>query len=236
MVRKLITRLLPLAAVTKLRELKHHFRNRRTNHSQIFTDIHNTNQWKSAGTLSGPGSELTETEDVRNFLPLLIERLGVKIFLDAPCGDFFWMQHVDLGSCKYIGADVVAELVSRNQTNFGSESRDFIVANLMRTPLPKADLILCRDCLIHMSFRDATTTIANFKRSGSKYLLVTTDTSVTANYPIATGEYHQINVELPPFSMGEPIELLRDRRNAARGEDLIDSSKALALYRLNRKS
>ena len=234
MIRGLIVRVLPLSLVTMLRSVKHSFGHKSSNkNSEVFTNIHETNYWRSSGTISGPGSELAETEDIRALLPTLIERLSVKTLLDAPCGDFYWMSKVDLGSCNYVGAEVVPQLVEDNQKNFGAENRGFIFADLAHDELPKADMILCRDCLIHLSFKDAKAALANLRRSGSKYLLTTTDPSVTENRPIGNGQYHAINLELPPFSMGKPLEVHRDRRNPVHGETLIDPHKALALYRLN---
>jgi hypothetical protein len=234
MVPTFIIRALPLSLITKLRDFKHSLRNRgHDEHPEIFTEIYDKNHWRSRATISGPGSELAETEDVRYLLPTLIERLGVKILLDAPCGDFHWMSQVDIQSCNYIGAEVVPKLVKLNQSNFGATNRSFILADLTRDDLPKADMILCRDCLIHMNFKEAKAVLANFRRSESKYLLSTTDPSVSENRPIRTGEYHSINLELPPFSMGEPLEMHRDRRMPLNGEQLIDPTKSLALYALN---
>jgi len=36
-------------------------------------------------------------------------------------------------------------------------------------PLPRADVILCRDCLVHFSLADAQAAIGNFARSGSAH-------------------------------------------------------------------
>jgi hypothetical protein len=228
-----IVRALPLSFVTKLREFKHSLTDTNTLSTDVFTNIHDKNHWQSKGTISGPGSELAETEDVRALLPALIQRLGIRTLLDAPCGDFYWMSQVDLGSCSYIGAEVVPGLVESNEKNFGTRNRSFIFADLTRDDLPKADMILCRDCLIHMNFRDAKATLSNLRRSGSKYLLTTSDPSVTENRPIKTGEYHSINLELPPFSMGMPLEVHRDRRNPVQGESLVDPKKALVLFLIN---
>jgi hypothetical protein len=233
MISRLIARSLPLSLRTRLRELRHSLTDKRTvERSTVFTDIHDRNEWQSAGTISGPGSELAETADVRALLPVLIERLRITSLLDAPCGDFHWMSQVNLDSCRYIGAEVVPHLVIHTNEKFASERRSFILADLTHDDLPKVDLVLCRDCLIHLSFGDAKAVLANIRRSGSRYLLTTTDPSVTENRPIKTGQYHAINLQLPPFSFGKPLELHRDRREPIDGQNLIDPHKHLALYRL----
>ena len=51
---------------------------------------------------SGPGSSLVQTATIRRDIPALLASLGIRSFLDAPCGDFNWMRHVDLGVERYI--------------------------------------------------------------------------------------------------------------------------------------
>jgi hypothetical protein len=43
-------------------------------------------------------------------LPALWRDLGVASILDIPCGDFAWMQQVDLSGFRYIPAPYVAVL------------------------------------------------------------------------------------------------------------------------------
>lgn len=58
----------------------------------VFTDIYRTNRWGSDETRSGPGSELLRMKRVIAQLGELNRDLGVSSVLDAPCGDFNWMQ------------------------------------------------------------------------------------------------------------------------------------------------
>jgi hypothetical protein len=48
------------------------------------------------------------------------------------------------------------------------------MCDLTRDPLPKVDLVLCRDCLVHLSFDDIYESLDNLRRSGSMLLLTTT--------------------------------------------------------------
>src|SRR5262249_48072014 len=48
-----------------------------------------------AESVCGPGSSLSQTDEIRRMLPLLISETGTRSFLDAPCGDFNWMRHVE---------------------------------------------------------------------------------------------------------------------------------------------
>src|SRR5439155_6154197 len=112
--------------------------------------------------------------------------------LDAPCGDFFWMNKVELGVENYVGGDIVKELIEVNEVNHGGQNRRFIVLDLIRDRPPRADLVLCRDALVHFSFRDIDRAIQNLKESGSTFLLTTTFTNVTKSVDILTGDWRPL--------------------------------------------
>lgn len=118
------------------------------------------------------------------------------------------MREVDLAGIDYTGADVVAELVERNRTLYGGERRRFVVSDITRDALPRADVILCRDCLVHLPFRHVRAALRNFRRSGSTYLLATTHANVLANEEVATGDWRKLNLELRPLSLPRPARLL----------------------------
>ena len=61
-----------------------------------FERIYSANEWGSNESRSGLGSNLDLTHQVRRALPPLLRGLAVKSMLDAPCGDYNWMPHVDL--------------------------------------------------------------------------------------------------------------------------------------------
>src|SRR5580765_5333146 len=73
----------------------------------IFSGIYLNNSWSNPESVSGRGSTLAHTEMIRKTLPDLLAHLHARSLLDAPCGDFNWMQYVDLGGIQYTGADVV---------------------------------------------------------------------------------------------------------------------------------
>ena len=232
--RGFIKEALPVSTATRLRSLEHSIRGRgQAGGSKVpFGEIYRSNSWGSPESVSGPGSEILETEEIRALLPTLLGRFNIRSLLDAPCGDFSWMSKVDLGSCDYIGAEVVPELVASNKSKYEQPGRRFILADLRKDRLARSDLILCRDCLIHLSFRDAKAVLRNFRTSGSPLLLLTTDPSVKENRPVSTGGYRALNVRLPPFCLPEPLEIHRDRYPPAQGEILIDPHKHLGLFQL----
>ncbi len=176
----------------------------------IFSRIYQRNEWADPETVSGRGSTLARTEVLRGSLPALLESVGARTLLDAPCGDFNWLRHVDLRGVEYTGADVVPELVERNRKAYGGKGRRFIVLDITRDLPPRSDVILCRDCFIHLSFRDIRAAVANFKRSGSTFLLATTHSTVVENTDIPSGAWRSVNLLLPPFNFPPPERLLTE--------------------------
>jgi hypothetical protein len=195
----------------------------------VFREIFRNGRWGSRESVSGRGSELVQTETLRVELPSLLRKIGAKSMLDAACGDFHWMCEVSLGLDQYVGADIVPELIEANQRKYGGPGREFRVQDMVATKPPRFDVILCRDCLVHLSFADIRSALKNFQESGSEYLLATTMTRVRKNDDIATGDWRGLNLQLAPFNFPPPIALLDERCTEADGEF---SDKSLGLWRL----
>ena len=75
---------------------------------------------------------------------------------------------------KYLGVDIVPALIVRNRQLYQTDQRTFAVQDITKDWLPDADVILCRDCLIHLSFTSIKAAISNFKKTSATHLLCTT--------------------------------------------------------------
>lgn len=160
----------------------------------------------------------------------LLKGLRVTTLLDAPCGDFNWAQDVAAAVDTYIGVDVVDEIISRNTSLYGGPRHTFLACDITRDPLPKADLILSRDCLVHFSFADIHTALRNFRASGAEYLLTTTFIDRKSNENVRTGGWRTLNLELPPFMFPPPIAAIDERCTHSGG---IYRDKRLGLWRMD---
>lgn len=199
-------------------------------HMQLtFAPFYTENRWGDAESVSGPGSSLERTAKLRQELPALLEELGARTLLDAPCGDFNWMKDTALNLDQYLGADIIPDLIARNQSLYGDERTRFAVLDLTRDELPRVDIILCRDCLIHFSDRHVAAAIRNFKRSGSTYLLANTYPDWTANNNIRTGDFRYVNLLAPPFNFPTPLKQIDEKLPEERAQFF---GKVLALWKL----
>ena len=181
------------------------FQARRIPRSEVFSRFYEANEWSDPESRSGVGSRMDETVAIRQELPGLLRELEIRSMLDAPCGDMNWMRHVDLGGIDYTGCDIVPQLIADNTQRFPQYR--FRLLDLVTGPVPAADLILCRDCLVHMSLRDAARALRNIIHSGSKYLLTTTFEMEEAHEDIIIG-WHRLNLQKPPFSLPKPLRLI----------------------------
>ena len=198
---------------------------------KAFSDIYDAGGWRGeSNTASGTGSTLDQTSLVRQELPRILKGLGARSLLDAPCGDFHWMQSCELDIDEYVGVDIVPDLIQSNISKFGTDRRRFLVADIAKDDLPASEVVLCRDCLVHLSFRDAQAVIRNFRRSGAAYLLATTFTERQHNTDLGqAGGWRPLNLMRPPFGFPAPLLLLNEGCTEY-GE--LHADKSLGLWRL----
>jgi len=181
------------------------------NAKEVFLHHYEAKTWGDDESVSGAGSTIRYTENIRKIIPHIVDDLGALVILDAPCGDYNWFRMIEWErQIAYIGGDIVEPLVQQNESRFGSESRKFITLDIVHDSLPSADLWLCRDCLFHLSNRDIFLVLNNFIGSGIPYILTSTHPKCDRNDDIPTGSFRLINLQLPPFSLGKPVQVIDD--------------------------
>lgn len=178
---------------------------------EVFNHYYEVNQWGNEESVSGAGSTLEYTENIRKEIPQLVSKLGCSVILDAPCGDYNWFRMIQWETpISYTGGDIVEALIARNQAKYGNDRTKFISLDIVNDTLPKAHLWLCRDCLFHLSHADIRSVIKNFLKSDIDYLLTSTHPKCEKNVDIPTGSFRLLNLQLPPFSFGKPLEVMDD--------------------------
>ena len=76
--------------------------------------------------------------------------------------------------------------------------------------------MICRDCLIHLSFESINSFFKNFLKSDIKYILLTSyklkdEKKRIINLDIPDGEYREIDLFEPPFLLSEPYQKILDK-------------------------
>ena len=190
-----------------------------------FTKIYSSNHWNSSESRSGEGSTLENTQNIRAELPRILDLYKIKKMLDAPCGDFNWMQHVTKNtSIKYIGGDIVKPLIKYNLSKYGDKDTTFTHLDLTKNTLPTVDLLFCRDCLFHLSYKDILLVLNNFLVSSIPYLMTTSSAAPNGprieNSDIATSDWRLIDFFTEPFSLRQcdVLESISDEMVSVKAE------------------
>lgn len=180
----------------------------------VFTEIYRKNYWGDTESVSGYGSTLSNTAELRNGLLILLHDFSITSIYDAPCGDFNWMKEIVRSvPIAYRGVDVVRDLIANNVKHYEGENCQFSVANITLDPFPTADLWICRDCLFHLSYAEIHLALRNFAASDIRYILTTNyvNDGSFQNMDIFTGGFRMIDLFAVPFCLSrEIVSRIRD--------------------------
>ncbi|WP_045475152.1 class I SAM-dependent methyltransferase [Winogradskyella sp. PG-2] len=122
---------------------------------------------------SGEGSHNPEIiqpylDAVRSFLK---SHKGKLTVCDLGCGDFNIGKQLYKYSKKYVSVDIVETLIERNKKLYKQENLEFQCLDISRDELPKADCIILRQVLQHLSNKEIQS-IVN-KLINYKYIILT---------------------------------------------------------------
>ena len=90
---------------------------------------------------------------------------------DIGCGDFNIGQHIFKYSKKYFAIDIVEELIERNKIKFKTKNLEFLCLDIANDLLPKADVIIIRQVLQHLSNNEIQQILNRLKTC--KYIILT---------------------------------------------------------------
>jgi hypothetical protein len=192
-----------------------------------FVEVYQKNVWKGTESVSGTGSDLLQTARLREILPELVRGLGARSIVDAPCGDLHWMKDVDWEGMGvgYTGVDIVPELVERLRGLH--PGRRFECLDLVTDILPAADVVFCRDCLVHLPLAEVKTALGNIAKSGAKYLITTTFPRNGVNTEVRWSGWRPLNLQAAPFGLPAPMRIVEEGCTEDGGKY---SDKSLAVW------
>ena len=181
------------------------------NRAAAFSAICRDRRWGGGASASGPGSTVAAAVGAVAALKEVCASVSARTLLDAGCGDFHWLGRSLEDVCTAATAatggelvvsagDLVAEAFEEASVQYPRVS--FSVLDLVAAPPPMAhDVVLCRQCLNHMSVDDAHAALRHLRGSGSQWLLAST-------YP----QQSQSNSALDSGSHGTAARLSRSER------------------------
>lgn len=186
----------------------------RSNHSlkTKFTAIYQKTKAEEVESVSGEGSSLSYTSSLRASLPIMLNKFEIKSIFDGPCGDFNWMKEIILANdISYHGVDIVSNIIESNIRKYSSQRINFSQGDLTKMNFPQSDLMIMRDLLFHLSYKDAEFIIKNFLTSNIKFLLTTSHRNIKKNSDIYSGDFKFINLfEAPYYFPRNPLWIIDD--------------------------
>lgn len=161
-------------------------------------------------TVCGWGSSEPHTQLVRKGFLNIVATYGLSKVADAGCGDLAWISMVDLTGIDYTGYDVHERTTWPELRSHGYRLE---IRDVTTTPLPRCDLVICRDVFIHLPNDMIAAALAGFRKS-ARYLLTTSyvsDIAVEAfhndeRFVTPSLRHAKLDLRLAPFGLGEPLE------------------------------
>jgi hypothetical protein len=181
--------------------------------SEVFSTIYNENIWggNKGEFYSGAGTYDPDTSVYIEKLIRFIRENNINSICEVGCGDFTIMKKVltQIPNVKYIGMDVVPELIAHHELKFQTSNIHFKTIDAIVDPLPPSDLIIIRQVLQHLK-NDAIHKILQ-KVKSYKYALISEHIPITENavpnLEKSTGPHIRMRInsgvfiDLPPFSI-----------------------------------
>lgn len=168
-------------AVNKVVELMPESALARLKRRRTFRSIYRNKGWGSGGTaefFSGIGSHGAAADTyVAAMVPILAEHareLGqTATIVDLGCGDFAVGGRLlsSLQNVRYIGCDIVPEIIAHNNRFHGSHDVCFESLDIVSQPLPDGDICLVRQVLQHLPNGDISVVLPKLRKY--RYVYVT---------------------------------------------------------------
>jgi hypothetical protein len=173
--------------------------------------VYAMNLWggENAEFYSGDGSHKPEMVDpyvdaVSSFLRSFDDLLTV---CDLGCGDFNVGKELVKHTSKYVAADIVPDLITRNKKKYQAGHLEFHCLDIANDDLPDGDCALVRQVLQHLSNAEIQQIVK--KLADFEYVILTEhipEEDFTPNVDIISGQGNRlkkqsgVNITAPPFN------------------------------------
>lgn len=142
---------------------------------KVMDQIYDLKLWGDNSTqfYSGEGSHQSEIiepyiKEVTTFLRSFKNLISI---CDLGCGDFNIGKHFVKYTKKYIAIDIVESLIKFNKNNFTALNLEFLCLDIATDNLPKADCVILRQVLQHLSNKEVHNIVKKIKNY--KFVILT---------------------------------------------------------------
>ena len=96
-----------------------------------------------------------------------------------------------------MGLDIVKSVIEKNKKKYSKKNINFYYKNFLNSDLPDADLIILKDVLQHLSFKNIFKALDKVKKY--KYAVLVNDSS-EINIDCEDGDWRPLNLNTAPFN------------------------------------
>lgn len=197
-----------------------------------FETVYNTKFWKSEQSVSGSGSDLANASTIAKRLSQLIKTQFGKgteaVVVDCPCGDYNWQHLINTVGVVYTGFDIVPALIEANKVKH--PQIDFHVGDICETNFGFGNLLIVRDCLVHLPSDLALQALRNIASQDFDLVAITHFGGQTFNRDTIAPRWRPMNLMLPPFNLPTPFVVLLEDCKEGGG---AWADKSLAVFRVD---
>lgn len=175
-----------------------------SNLTDIFEKVYKEAWWgvdENQNGTSGSGSEPKNAVPYIDFLKNFMAEKNIQSVVDAGCGDWQIARTINWEGINYLGFDASKTVIENNKNRFGKENIHFYHENFLDIDLPAADLLILKDVLQHLSLKNISKAITQFKKF--KYVIIVNDidpqTLSSRNFDIQDGNYRTLDITAAPF-------------------------------------
>lgn len=177
------------------------------NTEAVFTEIYQTAGWgtnEEGKGFSGSGSTTANTAAYSSFLKEFIKVNQIKSVVDAGCGDWTFSKDIEWGDVTYLGVDVVKSVIDEDIAKYTSDNIHFAHIDMLQDDMPVADLLVCKDVLMHLSNEDILSFLKKTRQYKHCLFINNLDSNDSSceNHEIARGGFRPLDLTKAPFDLG----------------------------------
>ena len=160
----------------------------------------------------------TVVKNLCNELATIIQQYNIKNIVDCGCGSFNYLiplvdfLHKNINS--YIGIDIVDHIIDDNK-KYSNNKFNFIIDDICSTDkIQNADLVICKEVLMHISTKLINDFFRNLKNRNVKYVLISSFRNEKSPPRVdgvsGLGVLFKINLFTNPYNFGGPLEVITE--------------------------
>ena len=142
-----------------------------------FNEVYTKNMWKQGHAQSGVGSEGPFADRYVDLVRDYAAKHDLRSVIDGGCGDFSVGSRLAPSFDEYTALDASSAIIESNKKRYAGLTKhvNFRVADMTAGTFPKADLILIRQVLQHLTNAQISRILKNLEASEWRRALITED-------------------------------------------------------------